>query len=62
MTIKEAVEQIKQSKDVRIVPLGKGCKIEVLKETQWVTIPLGCLNRNIAEDILRQANDKLILG
>ena len=63
MTIKEAVERIKQAgNNVRITPTeDKKCKIEVNTGSGWATL-LKDLNRNMAEDVIRQSKDKLLLG
>jgi hypothetical protein len=62
MTIKEAAEKIKKAKNTRITQSENTCIIEIQTEAGWATLPLKNLNRTMAEDIIRQANDKLLLG
>lgn len=63
-TVKEAVEKIRQVgvDNARITQLGNGkAKIEVKTKAGWVSV-LSNINSRIAEDILRQATNKVILG
>jgi hypothetical protein len=60
---RNAVQQIRESEGSRIVNLpnsGK-VKIEVLRGGEWVTV-LRELERPIAEDVIRQASNRVILG
>jgi hypothetical protein len=62
-TIKEAVDKIRQvgTTNARITPVGNRCKIEIYTGKEWVTL-LSNLERNIAEDVIRQATNRVILG
>ncbi len=63
-TVKEAVEKIRQVgvDNARITQLGNGkAKIEVKTKAGWVSV-LNNVSSGIAEDILRQATNKVILG
>lgn len=63
-TVKEAVEKIRQVglDNARITQLGNGkAKIEIKTKAGWVSV-LSSVNSGIAEDILRQATNKVILG
>ena len=62
-TIKEAVERIKQVgiENARVVREGDKAKIEIKTPNGWVTV-LPNVNPNAAEDIMRQATNKVILG
>jgi hypothetical protein len=62
MTIKEAAEQIKKAKNTRITPSGNTYLIEIQTDAGWAALPLKNLNRKMAEDIIRQADNKLLLG
>lgn len=62
-TIKEAVDKIRQvgTNNTRITPVGNKCKIEVNIGGNWAAL-LSNLDRNVAEDIIRQATNRVILG
>lgn len=63
-TVKEAVEKIRQVglDNARIIQLGNGkTKIEIKTKAGWVSV-LSNVNSGIAEDILRQATNKMLLG
>lgn len=61
--LKQVVERIKKAKDSRITsqPGTQSVMIEILTEAGWVAAIKG-LNRNMAEDVIRQAKDRMILG
>jgi len=63
-TVKEAVEKIRQVglDNARIIQLGNDkAKIEIKTKAGWVSV-LSSVNSGIAEDILRQATSKMLLG
>jgi|APFre7841882654_1041346.scaffolds.fasta_scaffold156373_2 hypothetical protein len=63
-TIREAVEKIKSVgvENTRITPTTPGkCKIEIKQNNAWVTI-LEDVNIKSADDIIRQASSRLLLG
>jgi len=62
MTIKEAAEQIQKAKNTRITTSGDTCQIEIQTDAGWAALPLKNLNRKMAEDIIKQADSKLLLG
>lgn len=65
MTIKEAVERMKKAGEskTRLVPITgtNQVNIQVDMGQGWATIMKG-VERPMAEDILRQAKDRVILG
>ena len=65
MTLKEAVVKIQQAKtgDVRVIPAPDSGKyqVEILEDGKWVQL-LHPMERVMAEDVLRQAQTKLIFG
>jgi len=66
MNMSPLVDKIKNSANSRVVPMpgesidGK-YQIEVYTNNKWETIISG-LGKSIAEDIVRQASNKVILG
>jgi len=61
-SLKETVERIRKASQNRIVPDNGGkVKIEILTEAGWITA-VPNVTRNIAEDIIRQATNRVILG
>lgn len=67
--LNEAIQRIKAAgtNNVRVVPMtGQHCingqfQIEVKENSGWVPIATG-LYKSVAEDIIKQATSKLILG
>ena len=61
----DTIQQIREAgtNNARITNMAgtQNVKIEINKNGQWVTI-MRDLKQSIAEDILRQANNRLILG
>lgn len=62
--IKEAVAQMKQvgEENIRKVPTSEGkIDIQIQKGGHWLTV-LKNLNPAIADDVIRQASNRVILG
>ena len=65
MTIRETTEKVRTAGpgNSRIVPESDGkYRIEVNVNGTWTPTMTGISNRAIAEDILRQADSKVLLG
>lgn len=64
MTLKEAIQKIQTAKpeNVRVIPKdGKKFQVQILEEKGWVDL-LHPMDKVMAEDVLRQANTKMIFG
>ena len=63
--LQEAVAKIRQVgiTNVRISPISGDTKhqIEIMESGSWIKI-LSPMEKNMAEDVLRQASNKVILG
>jgi hypothetical protein len=60
----EAVKKVREvgASNARIVPTqGRKFKVEILSNGSWVTV-LRDLEHPIAEDVIRQATNKVLLG
>jgi hypothetical protein len=64
-TIREAVEVMKQVGPTNIRKAASrtagAVDIQVCRDGQWVTLLSG-LNQSIADDVVRQATDRMLLG
>lgn len=65
MHLKEAIQKIRdaglENTRISVQPNGKA-KIEIKKGNNWVTVMKDIQNMRIAEDIMRQASSRLLLG
>lgn len=62
-TFREAIEKIRDAKETRIVPLtgSDKVKLEILTPGGWVTVWRD-VSKNIAEDMIRQSRNRILLG
>jgi len=61
MSLQDVIERIRKAEEVKITPKGTKVVIEIKTTAGWVTV-IKDLERPMAEDIIRQANNRVILG
>lgn len=61
MSLQDVVERIRKAEEVKITPKGDKVVIEIKTTAGWVAV-IKDLERSMAEDIIRQANNRVILG